>query len=56
MTMKKTYVAPVAEKIEFEYRDQVVVASGVSCEIVNAHTQDGPVWCTDPGQIQNHLR
>lgn len=26
--MKKTYVAPVAEKINFEYKDQVVAASG----------------------------
>ena len=29
--MKKTYVAPVAEKIKFEYKDQVVAASGQSC-------------------------
>lgn len=27
--MKKTYVAPVAEKINFEYKDQVVAASGI---------------------------
>ena len=28
--MKKTYTTPVAEKIEFSYRNQVV-ASGTSC-------------------------
>lgn len=27
--MKKTYEAPSIEKIAFQYRDQVVVASGV---------------------------
>ena len=26
--MKKIYVTPVAEKINFEYKDQVVAASG----------------------------
>lgn len=26
--MKKTYLAPAAEVIKFEYRDQVVAASG----------------------------
>ena len=28
--MKKTYEAPSIEKVEFQYRDQVVVASGIS--------------------------
>ena len=27
--MKKVYEAPAVEKVEFQYRDQVVVASGV---------------------------
>ena len=26
--MKKTYEAPTVERVEFKYRDQVVVASG----------------------------
>jgi|GEM_PF-2168245 len=30
--MKKTYVTPDVEKVAFQYRDQVVVASGGSCE------------------------
>lgn len=29
--MKKTYVTPEIEKVSFQYRDQVVVASGGSC-------------------------
>ena len=29
--MKKTYVTPDVEKVAFQYRDQVVVASGTSC-------------------------
>ena len=32
--MKKVYETPNAEKIEFQYRDQVVVASSV-CSITN---------------------
>ena len=27
--MKKTYETPSIEKVEFQYRDQVVVASGI---------------------------
>ncbi len=29
--MKKTYTTPVAEKIEFRYRDQVAAESGTVC-------------------------
>lgn len=29
--MKKTYSTPVAEKIEFRYRDQVAAESGTVC-------------------------
>lgn len=29
--MKKSYVTPDVEKVAFQYRDQVVVASGGSC-------------------------
>lgn len=29
--MKKTYESPSVEKIAFQYRDQVVVASGTIC-------------------------
>ena len=46
--MKKTYEAPSIEKIEFQYRDQVVVASG-SCEGEFKHTGpiDGSSGCKD---------
>jgi len=38
--MKKNYEAPIVEKIAFQYRDQVVVASGciVSGEYSHAST------------------
>ena len=35
--MKKTYITPIAEKIEFDYSKQVV-ASGQSCMIVPVAT------------------
>ena len=31
--MKKTYETPEVEKIAFQYRDQVVVASGTPCYV-----------------------
>ena len=34
--MKKTYEAPAFELVKFEYKDQVVVASG--CTIISGHT------------------
>ena len=42
--MKKTYEAPTAEKMEFNYRDQVVVASG-TC--LNVWVNTGENSCTD---------
>ena len=41
--MKKTYDAPTVEKINFQYRDQVVAAS--ACKDVWVNTGDGS--CTD---------
>ena len=29
--MKKTYVTPIAEKIEFDYSQQVVASAGQNC-------------------------
>ena len=51
--MKKTYVAPVAEKIKFEYKDQVVVASG-SC--TNKWENEGTVTqkCQDQDFVRNY--
>ena len=34
--MKKTYEAPKAEVVKFEYKDQVVAASG--CDITSGHS------------------
>lgn len=42
--MKKTYEAPTAEKMEFNYRDQVVVASN-SC--TDRWVNMGNGSCTD---------
>jgi len=38
--MKKAYEAPTVEKIAFQYRDQVVAASGThtNCELVWVNT------------------
>lgn len=40
--MKKDYMAPEAEKIEFNYRDQVVAASGSHTCVIQ--------WTNEPGQ------
>ena len=37
--MKKTYETPSAEIVKFQYRDQVVVASGV-CSVTNIRVGD----------------
>lgn len=39
--MKKTYEAPSVEKIEFQYRDQVVAASGGSIQCTIQHNYVG---------------
>lgn len=38
--MKKTYVTPDVEKVAFQYRDQVVVASGGACTQHYGNDQD----------------
>lgn len=45
--MKKTYETPVAEKIEFCYKDQVV-ASGTKC--ISQWIYTGATSCTDGNQ------
>lgn len=39
--MKKVYEAPAVEKIAFQYRDQVVVASGLSLGTGTLYNTDG---------------
>ena len=47
--MKKTYEAPSIEKIAFQYRDQVVVASGTNCKEHYEHTGHGS--CPEDEQV-----
>lgn len=45
--MKKKYEAPTAETVKFEYKDQVVAASGGSgCQTKFVH--EPALACTDP--------
>ena len=46
MTEKKTYETPEAEKMLFNYRDQVVVASG-GCGSFFSQYGDKGVGCSD---------
>ena len=56
-TMKKTYETPSVEVVKFQYRDQVVVASGSKCEIEYKFTgpQGGacPLEDQKPVQVLN---
>lgn len=38
--MKKTYEKPTVETVKFQYRDQVVVASGSKCSVTNERVGD----------------
>lgn len=51
--MKKTYETPSVEKIAFQYRDQVVVASG-TCESVWAHI--GVSECTHGNKHLEYMK
>ncbi len=46
--MKKKYEAPTAEAVKFEYKDQVVAASG-SCPAKYIH--EPAAGCTDPIEV-----
>ena len=48
--MKKNYVAPVAEKINFEYKDQVVVASSILCGKFYINGGIGATYCPPENQ------
>ena len=55
--MKKIYEAPTAEKMEFNYRDQVVVASNKSCVETIQHTGPmGSLDCENPEAIRNFFQ
>lgn len=53
--MKKTYEAPSLEVVKFQYRDQVVAASGQACinKYVNENATEGGA-CTDPTQVETY--
>ena len=40
ISMKKTYETPEVEVVKFQYRDQVVVASGNKCSITDERVDD----------------
>ncbi len=49
--MKKTYETPVAEKIEFQYEEQVVASNGCNDVWVNV----GETSCTEGNAHWEHL-
>ena len=54
--MKKNYEAPIVEKIAFQYRDQVVVASGKCIEIVTREHIGNNTCSGDVGYEWNNER
>jgi len=50
--MKKTYETPSVEKVAFQYRDQVVVASGSHTCIIHWSNQSGDTGCS--GSVQQN--
>lgn len=50
--MKKAYVTPTVEKVEFQY-DKVVAASGQSC--TSQWTNIGDSGCSDQEFVKNFL-
>ena len=48
--MKKTYETPEVEVVKFQYRDQVVVASGKNC--TSDYYKTGPVGGSCPPDQQ----
>lgn len=53
--MKKTYESPSVEKIAFQYRDQVVVASGNSSYICEVQHSDAGIIAGDCKSTTNWL-
>ena len=50
---KKTYETPAAEKMMFNYRDQVVVASNGKCQSVWVNIGDD--FCAEGNKHQQYL-
>lgn len=52
--MKKAYESPMVEQVKFQYRDQVVAASGTDC--INQYINEGTDGkCQNSQQIHNYL-
>lgn len=51
--MKKSYETPSLEVVKFQYRDQVVAASGEAC--TNQMTNEGPDTCENWEHVKNYL-
>ena len=49
--MKKTYETPSVEVVKFQYRDQVVVASGAKCHLYWQGNQGYSQDCTTDGKF-----
>ena len=52
--MKKEYTTPEVEKVEFNYREQVVASPSTSCESVWVHK--GFDSCTDGNKHWEYLK
>ena len=50
--MKKEYTTPVAEKVEFNYREQVVASNSCNSVWVNI----GEDHCTEDNKHQEYLK
>lgn len=49
--MKKPYETPTVDVVKFEYKDQIVVASGGNCTTTYGHTCPvSAAGCTDQSQ------
>lgn len=53
MDMKKEYTTPEVEKVEFNYREQVVASSSTSCE--SSWVNIGESYCQTGNKHQEYL-
>lgn len=51
--MKKAYESPMVEQVKFQYREQVVAASGETCN--NLWTHEGAGECKNQIFVRNYL-
>lgn len=51
--MKKTYETPTAEKIAFQYQEQVAASGGASVICGSAWTNSDSIYCMDFEFVRN---